>query len=186
MSDRPLTAGEKALWQKLVETVEPLDQKRVRRLDSLPVAKKLREVKGPITAATFGGSPHRAIPLKDQAPIPDKAGLDGHWDRRLSKGVVQPDVTIDLHGHTLSSAHGRLDSALELSISAGHRALLLITGKPRSSEERDRAGGRGAIRAAVSDWLAASRHAPYIATVRRAHPRHGGAGALYIILRRRR
>ncbi|MEL6875918.1 MAG: DNA mismatch repair protein MutS, partial [Pseudomonadota bacterium] len=114
MSDRPLTAGEKALWQKLVETVEPLDQKRVRRLESLPVAKKLREVRGPVTAATFGGSPHRAIPLKDQTPIPDKAGLDGHWDRRLSKGVIQPDVTIDLHGHTLSSAHGRLDSALEL------------------------------------------------------------------------
>lgn len=191
MSDRPLTAGEKALWQKLVATVEPLDQKRVRRLDSLPVAKKLpvrkrQDVKGAITAATFGGTPHRAIPLKDQVAIPDKAGLDGRWDRRLSKGVIQPDVTIDLHGHTLSSAHGRLDSALELSISAGHRALLLITGKPRSSEERHREGGRGAIRAAVSDWLAASRHAPYIATVRRAHPRHGGSGALYIILRRRR
>ncbi|MGB5485182.1 Smr/MutS family protein, partial [Parasphingorhabdus sp.] len=40
--------------------------------------------------------------------------------------------------------------------------------------------------AAISDWLAASRHASRIAAVRRAHPRHGGAGALYIILRRPR
>ena len=56
----------------------------------------------------------------------------------------------------------------------------------RREDERRREGGRGAIRAAISDWLAASRHAPYIAAVRRAHRRHGGAGALYIILRRRR
>ncbi|MEW4468651.1 Smr/MutS family protein [Parasphingorhabdus sp. JC815] len=186
MADRPLTAGEKALWQKLIETVEPLDPGRVRRVKALPVAKKLPEVRGPITTETFGGPPAKAIPLRQQVAVPEKAGLDGHWDRRLNKGVVQPDVTIDLHGYTLSSAHGRLDSALELSIAAGHRAILLITGKARSADQRQREGGRGAIRAAISDWLAASRHAPYIAAVRRAHPRHGGAGALYIILRRRR
>jgi DNA-nicking Smr family endonuclease len=186
MADRPLTASEKALWQKVIETVKPLDQARVSRVKALPVAKKLPEVRGPITAESFGGVSAKAIPLNQQTAVPHKAGLDGHWDRRLNKGVVQPDVTIDLHGYTLSSAHGRLDSALELSIAAGHRALLLITGKARSEDERRREGGRGAIRAAISDWLAASRHAPYIAAVRRAHPRHGGAGALYIILRRRR
>ncbi len=185
MSDRPLTAGEKALWQKLIATVEPLDQGRVKRIDSLPVQKKLPDIKGTITAATFGG-PGTAVPLRDQKPVPVRAGLDSHWDRRIAKGVIQPDITIDLHGYSLSSAHGRLDSALELSIAAGHRAILLITGKPRSPEQRNREGGRGAIRAAISDWLAASRHAPYIAAVRRAHPRHGGSGALYIILRRRR
>jgi DNA-nicking Smr family endonuclease len=186
MSDRPLTAGEKALWQKVIETVEPLDQARVSRVKALPVAKKLPERRGPITAETFGGASTKAIPLRDQVAVPEKAGLDGHWDRRLNKGVVQPEVTIDLHGYTLSSAHGRLDSALEVSVAAGHRAILLITGKARTDEERRREGGRGAIRAAISDWLAASRHASHIAAVRRAHPRHGGAGALYIILRRRR
>ena len=186
MADRPLTASEKALWQKVIETVKALDQARVSRVKALPVAKKLPEVRGPITAESFGGVSAKAIPLNQQTAVPHKAGLDGHWDRRLNKGVVQPDVTIDLHGYTLSSAHGRMDSALELSIAAGHRALLLITGKARSEDERRREGGRGAIRAAISDWLAASRHAPYIAAVRRAHPRHGGAGALYIILRRRR
>ena len=186
MSDRPLTAGEKALWQKFIETVKPLDHKRVSRVNALPVAKRLSEVNAPITAQTFGGDPGKAIPLREQVAVPQKHGLDGQWDRRLAKGVVQPDVTIDLHGYTLSSAHGRLDSALELSIAAGHRAILLITGKARSADERHREGGRGAIRAAISDWLAASRHSTRIAAVRRAHPRHGGAGALYIILRRPR
>jgi DNA-nicking Smr family endonuclease len=59
--------------------------------------------------------------------------------------------------------------------------LLLVTGKPREP-----GSDRGAIRAAVGDWLAASRHADHIAAVRGAHPRHGGAGALYIVLRRAR
>lgn len=186
MADRPLTAGEKALWQKFIESVEPLDQARLKRMENLPVAKRSRDLLGPITAESFGGKPGAAVPLRDQKPVPTRHGLDGGWDRRLAKGMVQPDVTVDLHGYTLSSAHGRLDSALELSIAAGHRAILLITGKARNDDERRREGGRGAIRAAISDWLAASRHHAYIATVRRAHPRHGGAGALYIILRRRR
>lgn len=186
MSDRPLTAGEKALWQKFIATVEPLDQGRLKRIDALPVVRKSRDLAGPITAESFGGKPGTAVPLRDQKPVPTSHGLDGGWDRRLAKGVLQPDVTVDLHGHSLSSAHGRLDSALELSIAAGHRAILLITGKARSDEERIRAGGRGAIRSAISDWLAASRHASRIATVRNAHPRHGGSGALYIILRRPR
>ncbi len=186
MADRPLTAGEKALWQKVIETVEPLDKASVKRIERLPVARRPQEVQGPITAESFGGKPGTAVPLRAQKPVPTRHGLDGGWDRRLAKGMVQPDVTVDLHGYTLSSAHGRLDGALQLSIAAGHRAILLITGKARNDDERRREGGRGAIRAAIADWLAASRHASHIAAVRRAHPRHGGAGALYIILRRRR
>jgi len=184
VADRPLTAGEKALWQKVIETVEPLDRESIKRVDDLPVARKPRDPSGPITAESFGGK--SAVPLRDQKPVPTRHGLDGGWDRRLAKGMVQPDVTVDLHGYTLTSAHMRLDSALELSLAAGHRAILLITGKARNDDERRREGGRGAIRAAIADWLAASRHASRIAAVRSAHPRHGGTGALYIILRRSR
>jgi DNA-nicking Smr family endonuclease len=65
--------------------------------------------------------------------------------------------------------------------------LLLITGKPRPGDDHGSRGERrGAIRAKVLDWLAAGHHASRIAAVRAAHPRHGGAGALYIVLRRGR
>ena len=90
---------------------------------------------------------------------------------------------LDLHGHNLAQAYDLLDRRLEMAIAADARVLLLITGKPPGSE---RPVKRGAIRGAVGDWLAASRHARDIAAVRNAHPRHGGSGALYIILRRRR
>jgi len=98
---------------------------------------------------------------------------------------VAPESSIDLHGHTLSSAHARLDRGLEAAVARGDRVLLLITGKPPRPES-ERPHARGAIRAAVGDWLAASRHGDRIAAVRNAHPRHGGLGALYIVLKRQR
>jgi DNA-nicking Smr family endonuclease len=109
--------------------------------------------------------------------------LDGSWDRRLSRGLVSPDSMLDLHGHNLATAYDLLDRRLEQAIGSGARLMLLVTGKPPGS------GGpakRGAIRGAVGDWLHASRHSGRIAAVRNAHPRHGGAGALYIVLRRPR
>ena len=134
--------------------------------------------------------PPVAAPVKagraPQPRAPQKPGttLDSSWDRRLSRGLVSPDRVVDLHGHNLATAYDLLDQRLEQAIASGARLLLLITGKPPKEEGRPVA--RGAIRAAVGDWLAASRHAGDIAAVRSAHPRHGGVGALYIILRRRR
>ncbi len=97
---------------------------------------------------------------------------------------MSPDTTVDLHGHNLATAYALLDERLDQAVSSGVRLLLLITGKPPRDDRVPAA--RGAIRAAVGDWLAASRHAGRIAAVRNAHPRHGGAGALYIVLRRGR
>ena len=66
----------------------------------------------------------------------------------------------------------------------GARVVLVITGKPRPVEAADRGGRRGAIRAKLLDWLAHGSHAQRIAAVRGAHPRHGGAGAVYVVLKR--
>ena len=82
----------------------------------------------------------------------------------------------------LESAWRAIDRSLEHAIGSGERVLLLITGHHRPGEPPV---ARGRIRAAVHDWLAASRHASDIAAVRGAHRRHGGGGSLYIILRRK-
>ena len=108
--------------------------------------------------------------------------LDGGWDRRLRKGVVYPDRTIDLHGHTLASASGALEHALARAVADDIRVLLVITGKPPKPDAK----GRGLIRANIGVWLGSSGYRDRIAAVRNAHPRHGGAGALYVILRRKR
>jgi DNA-nicking Smr family endonuclease len=112
--------------------------------------------------------------------------LDGSWDKRLRLGQAAPDFTIDLHGETLSSAHARLNRSLAAAIRSEARIILLITGRPAKDNPRLPPTSRGVIRATVGDWLAASPYASHIAAVRGAHPRHGGAGALYLILRRAR
>ena len=208
MSRRPLTDAEAALWKRVIATVEPFRDKV--QSSPLPPAggagmsgKAGQPGGGPVKS----GLPLRPTPAAKPAALADPSrlregrvskptpswtfteaarpsvagNLDGHWDRRMAKGGVQPDVTIDLHGHTLTSAYARLDMALGQAKAADMRLMLLITGKARAPDS-----GRGAIRGAVSDWLQSSRHAGDIAAVRNAHPRHGGDGALYIVLRRRR
>jgi len=81
----------------------------------------------------------------------------------------------------LDSAWVAIDRTLEQSIARGDRVVLLVTGHHRPGDPPVQ---RGRIRAAVHDWLAASRHADEIAAVRGAHRRHGGGGSLYLILRR--
>lgn len=172
---RRLSAEERQLWRKVVETVRPLEGVALPPVESPPIA---APAPPPRAAA-----PAPAAIRRPAAPGPGTT-LDAGWDRRLSRGLVAPDVVVDLHGHDLAGAYDRLDRQLEEAIARGRRLLLLITGKPPLDDRRPHA--RGAIRAVVGDWLHASRHAPAIAAVRGAHPRHGGAGALYIVLRRKR
>lgn len=180
---RPLGAEERALWAKVVATVRPLHPLPARPIE--PTAAEVATTTAPAAALKGPQAPIRALPAKAAAPRPHFAStLDGSWDRRLSRGIVQPEMSVDLHGHNLGTAYHLLDSRLGQAVTDGVRVLLLITGKPPRGEERP--VRRGAIRAAVEDWLGASRHAGSIAAVRGAHPRHGGAGALYIILKRSR
>ena len=110
--------------------------------------------------------------------------MDSHWERRLRAGSLAPDFTLDLHEHSLDAAYQRLLGGLDIARETGARVVLLIAGRERPGPAADRSGQRGAIRAKLLDWLAASRHASAIATIRKAHRRHGGEGALYVILKK--
>ncbi len=186
MAERRLTPDEAALWRRVMATVRPARPALAK--PPAPVAAPAKAPVLPVKAAAKPPPPPRARPAPAELLKPQpKPGttLDGNWDRKLATGSVAPDSAIDLHGHTLQSAYGVLDVGLDRAIARGDRILLLITGKPPRPES-ERPHARGRIREAVGDWLAASRHAANIASVRAAHPRHGGAGALYIVLRRPR
>jgi DNA-nicking Smr family endonuclease len=177
---RSLSPEEEALWAKVAATIKPLsrDAKDFRN----PGMKAVRQAVAP--AAARAPSAPALPPPPSPKPAPGLASqqLDGGWDRRLGRGKMEPDRIIDLHGHSLDSAWHTIDRGLERSIASGDRLVLLITGHARKG---DPPLERGKIRAVVHDWLAASRHASQIAAIRGAHPRHGGGGSLYIVLRRR-
>lgn len=104
----------------------------------------------------------------------------------MRAGALAPDFTLDLHEHSLDAAYQRLLGGLDIALETGARVVLVIAGKERPAPAADRGGQRGAIRAKLLDWLAASHHASAIAAVRKAHRRHGGEGALYVVLKKSR
>lgn len=191
---RGLSAEEAALWARVTATVTPLNPLRARLREGdqpqagggaappePPLRKKAPTTKTPPSPPLRAGGP----PPRDRLGE-DRLGLDSSWERKLSRAAIAPDFTLDLHGHTLDQAHRRLDMGLGQAKAMGARLVLLITGKSRPTEAADRGERRGAIRAKVLDWLAAGPHASDIAAIRKAHRRHGGEGALYLVLKRRR
>jgi DNA-nicking Smr family endonuclease len=181
---RSLSTDEQALWERVAVTIRPLSREPIER--SAPElepgsSKPLAEVR-PAPVRVHQRPSAGPGPAAKGQPLAGKT-LDSGWDRRLRSGAVDPDRIIDLHGMTLDRAWSTIDSGLERAIAAQERIVLLITGHSRRGDPPVQ---RGRIRAAVHDWLEASRHASRIAAVRGAHGRHGGGGSLYIILRRDR
>jgi len=178
MAGRRLSPEERALWSRVAGSVRALR----------PVARAL-DAQTPVPKPTRQRAD--VLPTKPPAPVPRPVrtanALDGSWDKAIGRGQLRPEITIDLHGYTVAAAHQRLERGLADAVQSGVRVILLVTGRPpRADASRLDMPLRGIIRSSVGAWLAVSPHAGDIAAVRNAHPRHGGAGALYIVLRRHR
>ncbi len=168
---RRLAPDEAQLWARVAATVRPLPGRAMPKAPAISAARAA--AKPPAVAA---------MPSPVPKPRPARIGvavatLDGSWDRRLGSGAVTPERTVDLHDHSLAAAHAVMEDAVDRAAADGIRLLLVITGKGR--------GGRpGVIRAQLADWLDASPQRRRIAALRPSHPRHGGGGAFYLVLRR--
>jgi len=157
---------------------------------------KGRRVSKPVTSLTLPGSggeenktPAR-IPspvtrgrIKEVAGSVADAPFDRDVDRALSRGKRSPEATLDLHGMTLAEAERAVARFLAESSEQGRRVVVVVTGKGLRLEGGRVFGGR--IRAEFPGWLDRADNRARIAGVRPAHPRHGGGGAFYILLRRR-
>jgi DNA-nicking Smr family endonuclease len=103
----------------------------------------------------------------------------------LRRGNRRTDAVIDLHGMRQAEAHAALLAFLRRSQARDHTIVLVITGKGAPV-----AGGffeeRGVLRRVVPHWLRLPEARPYVLGFEEAAPHHGGAGALYVRLRRRR
>lgn len=185
---RGLTADEAELWSRVARTVKPLPRAAPPAEPGVapkPAPHPVKQSRPVAARPAVVPAPLKAVPAPPPQTL-DRHGLDGSWERKLKGAAIQPDFTLDLHGHSLDAAHSRLDHGLAQAAAMGARLVLVITGRPRPVEAADRGERRGAIRAKLLDWLAAGPHASRIAAVRGAHRRHGGAGAVYVVLKKPR
>lgn len=188
---RKLSTEETQVWAQVIRTVRPLEKRRASPVP-LPVADTPKAAEVSASAEPRKKVKGRIPPPLPSKPVAAKAAqetqlhLDGSWEKRIAKGTLVPDFSLDLHGANLEAAYARLIHGLTQARAMGARVVLVVTGKPRPADAMDRGERRGAIRAKIADWLAASEHASDIVAIRGAHRRHGGAGAIYVVLKRRR
>lgn len=187
---RRLSEDEARLWGEVARTVKPLEPAFRRPVSNAPEpAEKAKPAPPVIKKKVKGRVPPPLVPKPAPAKAPKveaQLHLDGSWERRIAKGTLVPDFSLDLHGSNLDYAYRRLMDGLSQGKAMGARVVLVVTGKPRPVDAMDRGERRGAIRAKIKDWLMVSEHASDIVAIRGAHRRHGGQGALYIVLKRRR
>lgn len=148
--------------------------------------RKLPAVKQRMPAAKPPGAPPAQVILR-RSP-----GLDGNTADKLRRGLLQPQARLDLHGMTERAAHGALMTFVRSARSRNLRLVLVVTGKGSSTRRVDDDSFdlgldmqmRGILRSMTPRWLAEPSIAEMVADVREAHRRHGGAGALYVYLRK--
>jgi DNA-nicking Smr family endonuclease len=108
-------------------------------------------------------------------------GLDPRVLRRLRRGDYAWQAHLDLHGMTAETARLAVDRFLAASVRAGHRCVLLIHGRGHNSKDQT-----PVLKERMKVWLARGRAAHIVLAFASARPCDGGAGALYVLLRRDR
>jgi DNA-nicking Smr family endonuclease len=116
---------------------------------------------------------HRPALRPGEAPGLDRASL-----RRLVRGRFPVEDVLDLHGHTRAEAHAALGAFLASRQGAARACVIVVTG-------RGRGGGEGVLKELVPRWLNEPANRARVLGFAAALPRHGGEGALYVLLRRR-
>ncbi len=120
-------------------------------------------------------------PVERNGP-PRLAPLERRLRQKLARGRAAADAAIDLHGMRRQEAFAALREFLARAQFAGARLVLVVTGKGRVASE---GGAEGVLRKSVPSWLRSAEYHAIVLGFEEASRPHGGAGALYVRLRRR-
>jgi len=107
------------------------------------------------------------------------AGMDQNVVRKLRRGEFAIQGHIDLHGLTRDEAKREVDAFLRSSRAAGKRCVLVVHGRGLHSKDQ-----LPILKDALRTWLATARFARHVLAFATARPVDGGAGAIYVLLRR--
>ena len=131
--------------------------------------------------------PHDLAPSLSNSVASQPVSMDRKIFGKMKKGRLSPEARIDLHGMTIAQAHPVLVRFILDAAAADRRLVLVITGK---GKHRDDGGPipvrHGVLRHQVPHWLNTMPLKQYVLQISEAHLKHGGQGAYYVYLRRRR
>ena len=186
MARRPISEEERALWQLIAKTAKPLKRRRKSEPKPAPVQAPEKP-----TAAAARSKPKPAAP-KAPAPAPPpparphelshgmSVGIDKRQAERFRRGKTPIEGKIDLHGRTQAQAHDDLHDFVARAHAAGKRMVLVITGKGITASKS------GVLKENVPRWLNEPTLRRHVLAFDYAEPQHGGEGALYVLLKRKK
>jgi DNA-nicking Smr family endonuclease len=176
---RQLSSEERRLWSHVARHVKPMRGK------SLPPEP---EPEGKPTPAPQLASPAPALPplLPQKPALPPLAPVERKTLTALRRGRKEVDSVIDLHGMRQEEAHFALLRFLHHAQASGYGLVLVITGKGGAAVSSGLFEERGVLRRMVPHWLRLPDLRALVIGFEEASPQHGGSGALYVRLRRRR
>jgi DNA-nicking Smr family endonuclease len=190
---------DRELWERVARTVKPLrPAPKFTAQKTKPAGEKLKSGNNPHSSSR--AKPADALKRTAQIVVTQPKSLHptGNLDRRqkqkMSRGNVDIDARLDLHGHSIEQARAVLRGFLASSRDRGHRSVLVITGKGASPFSRHTLHSsdfyhaperQGRLRVELSRWMQEHEFSDHVVGFQPAHPKHGGGGAFYIRLRRK-
>jgi DNA-nicking Smr family endonuclease len=170
---RGLSEDERVLWSTITRSIAPL-KGRKRAEDAAEIAPAETRSTARPAASPAATPPRRTTP-------PPLAPIDRRTKQRLARGATEIGGRLDLHGLTQAEAHAALARFLHGAQARDVKVVLVITGKGGSDGE-----GRGVLKRQVPMWLEGAELRSLVIGYDNAGIGHGGAGALYVRVRRGR
>lgn len=180
------------LWTAVAETVDPLRKPKHRvkaSEDPLPLPEPAGMAALPRAKVVHPRPPalppYQAPP--QGKPLPETT-IEPRLRRKLRRGHVEIDATIDLHGMRQDEARAALNRFIPARVARGDRTVLVITGKglKKTDEFATIIIERGVLRSMLPVWLSEPQLAPLVSGWNSAAQSHGGEGAFYVRLRQAR
>ena len=185
MKKKSFEVPDRNLWDEVTRSIRPLGK---------------RALKMSVASVSLPKKSIQLLPQKPSAPKislnkgpPPITGFDRRTEQKLTRGNVEIESRIDLHGMNLEEARIRLLDFISSRRRQGHRLVLVITGKGASPFSGHTLHGRdhfhapereGRLRRQLPEWLHEAAFRAHVSGFQPAHPKHGGGGAFYVKLRR--
>lgn len=189
---KSLSTDDRILWGKVARSTRPMPGRmeeieafertsaEAEAVERKPVVKEAAPaLRKAATTRTFEDMAYQPPPQPKPAPGRHQP-LERPVRRKIAKGRLELEARIDLHGMFQDEAHGLLHAFIRRAHDRGLRHVLVITGKGASM------GSDGALKRAVPMWFGKPEFRHLISSWESAAPNHGGEGALYVRLARRR
>lgn len=174
------TDQDRHLWHSLTRQVEPLKGRMHLAQRPAPSPRQIEVSPRPFSPPPSGLCKAPLPGLQSVGHNSGTAGLDASTEKKFRAGKMPIDARLDLHGMTQAEAHRAAIRLVTRAYNTNKRCLLIITGKGGFGE------GRGVLRRALPLWLEDSEIRPMILSLSPARVPHGGTGAYYVLLRRKR